>query len=89
VSEGLAAELARRLRASLDDPRHLAEELIREKLSYAGPFLGDGTLECPWIVFDGEGGGFYALYLRGRQLVQTVSGRPDAVVCVLRAHEGA
>ena len=88
MSAGLAAELARRLRASLDDPLHLAEKLIREKLSYAGPFLGGGTPECPWIVFDSRGS-FYALYLQGRELVQKVSGRPDEVVCVLRAHEGA
>ena len=88
MSEGLAAELARRLRASLDDPQRLAEALIREKLSYGGPFLGDGSPECPWIVFDPKGD-FYALYLQGRELRQKVSGRPDEVVCVLRAHEGA
>ncbi len=43
------------------------------------PFMGEGTKECPWIVF-GRDGGWHALYVRDRELVQMVSGRPDEVV---------
>ena len=71
--------VAERLRASLDDPRRIAEELIREQLGATGPFLGDGTAGCPWIVFDREQQ-FYGFYLRGRELMQVVSGQPDKLV---------
>ena len=78
----LAGRVAQGLRASLEDPRRVAEDVIREKLGDAGPFLGDGTPECPWIVFD-RGGGFYAFYVRGRELVNARGNGPDDVVCVL------
>ena len=70
------------LQAALHDPRRLAEALIREQLGCSGRFLGDGTRECPWIVFD-RAEDFYALCLRDRALVQKVNGRPDEVVCAL------
>jgi len=78
----LAKQVAERLRATLNDPRRLAEELIREKLGATGVFLGDGTAECPWIVF-GRTGGLYGFYVRGRELLQIVRCEPDRVVCVL------
>ena len=81
-SLSLAGRVAQGLRASLDDPRRLARDLIREKLGDAGPFMGDGTAETPWLVWDREDD-FYLLYVRGRELVQMVHGRPDGVVCVL------
>jgi len=81
-SLSLLEQVAERLRARLEDPHYLAHELIREHLGEAGPFLGDGTPECPWIVCD-RAGDFYALYLRDRALVQKVRGRPDEVVSAL------
>ena len=44
--------------------------------------MGDGPPVRPWVVF-GRSGGFYALYVRERELVQVVNGRPDEVVRVL------
>jgi hypothetical protein len=78
----LAGRVAQGLRASLQDPRRVAQEVIREKLGDAGPFLGDGTPERPWIVFD-RGGDFYAFYVRGRELVNARANGPDTVVCCL------
>jgi len=78
----LLDQIAERLRARLEDPRYLAHKLVREHLGDPGPFLGNGTPECPWLVFD-RAGDFYALYLRGRDLVQKVHGRPDEVVSAL------
>ncbi len=78
----LAGRLAQSLRSSLHEPRYLAEKFIREHLDCSGPFLGDGTAECPWIVLD-SGLGWYAFYLRGRELVNAVRGGQDHVVCVL------
>ena len=74
------------LQAALHDPRRRAEALIREQLGDPGPFLGDGRPECPWLVFD-RAENLYAFYLRGRELVQKVSGRPDTVVCALSMRE--
>ena len=71
--------VAERLRASLADPRRIAEKVIREQLGATGVFLGDGTAECPWIVFDREQQ-FYGFYLRGRELMQVVRNQPDKVV---------
>ena len=82
----LMDQVAERLRARLEDPRYLAHELIREQLGDPSPFLGDGRPECPWIVFD-RAENLYAFYLRGRELVQKVSGRPDTVVCALSMRE--
>ena len=78
----LVCQVAQGLRALLHDPRRLAQELIREELGVTGVFLGDGTAECRWIVF-GPTGKFYGFYVRGRELLQTVHGEPDRVVCVL------
>jgi hypothetical protein len=78
----LLKEVAAALRASLNDPRRLAEALLRARFGCSGRFLGEGTRERPWLVFD-RAGDFYALYLRGRELVQMVHGRPDEVVCAL------
>jgi hypothetical protein len=74
--------VAEALRASLDDPRRIAEELIREHLGATGPFLGDGTPGCPWIVFDREQQ-FYGFYVRGRELMQVVCNEADRMVCGL------
>ena len=82
-SRSLVGRVADSLRAEADDPRRLAQALIREQLGDTGPFLGDGTPECPWVVFDAQGS-FYGFYVRDRELVNIVSGRPDRVVCVLR-----
>jgi hypothetical protein len=81
---GLAGQVAAGLRAEATDPRRLAEELIRERLGECGRFLGDGTAKCPWVVIGPRPSvDFYAFYVRGRELVNVVSGRPDRVVCVL------
>ena len=55
---------------------------MRKKLGDTGPFLGHGTAECPWIVFD-RGAGFYGIYLRGRTVMNVVRDQPDEVVGVL------
>jgi len=75
----LLEQVANGLQATLREPRRVAQELIRKELGADSSFLGDGTKECPWIVF-GERDGFYAFYVRDRELVQVVSGRPDEVV---------
>jgi hypothetical protein len=81
---GLAGQVAAGLRAEATDPRRLAEELIRETLGECGRFLGEGTAECPWAVIGpAPARHFCAFYVRGRELVNVVSGRPDRVVCVL------
>ncbi len=80
--DSLVGRAAKGLCALLDSPRRLAQELIREQLNPATPFLGDGTRECPWIVF-GPRGDFYALHVQGRELMQMVSGRHDEVVAAL------
>ncbi len=82
-----AGRVAERLRASLNDPRRIAEELIREQLGATGVFLGDSTPECPWIVFDRRQQ-FYGFYLRGRELMQVVRNQPDKVVGSLGTREG-
>ena len=80
----LSAEVAAALRATLNDPRRLAEALIREKLPCSSRFLGEGTRECPWVtISDPPSSDLYAFYVRGRELVQMVHGLPDRVVCVL------
>lgn len=82
VPRGLAGLLAQGLRGSLDDPRRLAQELIREQLGVTGIFLGEGTAAYPWVVF-GRTKNFYGFYVRGRELLQVVWNEPDRVVCVL------
>ena len=77
----LVDRVATGLCKALNDPRRLAQELINERLP-GTPFLGDGTRECPWIVF-GPDGDFYALYVQGRELVQMVKGRHDEVIVTL------
>ncbi len=78
----LVHQVAQGLRELLNDPRRLAQELIREQLGVTGSFLGNGTAERPWIVF-GRTGGFYGFYVRGRELLQVVRCEPDRVVYVL------
>ncbi len=78
----LPGQVAARLREVLGDPRYLAQALIREQLGEEVRFLGKGVRGCPWLVFAGTAD-FYAFYLRDRELVQIVSGRPDEVVCAL------
>ena len=82
ASRSLACQVAEELRTSQRDPRRVARELILEKIGDTGPFLGEGTFECPWIVFDAAAQ-FYALYVRDRELIQKVHGRLDEVVCIL------
>ena len=82
ASRSLADQVAEKLRASQRDPRRVARELILEKIGDTGPFLGEGTEECPWVILDGEAQ-FYALYVRDRELLQKVHGRLDEVVYVL------
>jgi hypothetical protein len=83
-ARGLVGQVAAGLRAEATDPRRLAEELIRETLGECGRFLGEGTAECPWAVIGpAPAVQFYALYVRGRELVQRVRNEPDKVVCVL------
>ena len=78
----LSNQVLAALYATVNDPRRLAEALLRAQLGCAGRFLGEGRPGCPWVVFD-RAGDFYALYLRDRELVQLVRGRPDEVVCAL------
>jgi hypothetical protein len=75
----LLGQVAKGLCASLRDPRRVAEELIRKELGVNSAFMGEGTQDCPWVVF-GHSDGFYAFYLRDQELVQIVNGRPDEVV---------
>ncbi len=75
----LLEQVAKRVCAALRDPRHVAVELIERELGATPPFMGEGSKECPWIVFS-RTGGMHALYVRDRELVQLVSGQPDTVV---------
>ena len=81
---GLMHQAAIGLRAAAADPRRKAEQLIRDTLGECGPFLGEGTPECLWAVIGPPPAlESCAFYVRGRELVNMVVGRPDRVVCVL------
>ena len=79
---GLAEHVAQVVHEGLADPRHLAEEFLREHLPCRGALLGEGTADCPWLAFGGERD-FYAFYMRGRELVNIVRGGHEREVCVV------